>query len=303
MSSGSTARDWRRLARWYVRYVPGLLGKAAVIDRYLNAALKADPVTGVYRLRTGDRVALSTVDIVQRYLYMFGTWEPNLTNWLRSRLRPGDTFVDVGANIGYYSLLAAGLVGTRGRVVAVEASPAAYRELQANLERNHADRVRPVPYAVSDTERLLSFYEPRPGVSSVTTSVQTAELVPTFQVEARPLPDLLSPEEIGGARIVKIDIEGGEHDALLGLLPMLPDTRADLELVVEMSPGLLAKQGRAVADTIGLLTSQGFHAYRVDNTYRPSSYVDTAPTRPQRLTQPLTTDADLVFSRTDADTL
>lgn len=72
---------------------------------------------------------MDTQDLIQRYLYLFGAWEPHLTGWLRRRLRPGDGFVDVGANIGVFSVLAARLVGESGRVVAIEASADVHRRL------------------------------------------------------------------------------------------------------------------------------------------------------------------------------
>lgn len=119
----STTELLASIARGYVRFVPGNLGKARIVDQYLNAALRNTPVTRDIVLRNGVRMSVDTKDIVQRYLYQFGIWEPSLSGWLARTLRPGDVFVDVGANIGYYSLLAARLVGHLGSVVAIEASP------------------------------------------------------------------------------------------------------------------------------------------------------------------------------------
>ncbi|MCO1580333.1 FkbM family methyltransferase [Crossiella sp. SN42] len=290
------------LARDYVRYAPWRAGKALLVDRYLNAALKADPVVRLARLWTGQRVRVDTRDIVQRYLYQFGVWEPNLTALLRRRLRPGDVFVDCGANIGYFSLVAAHLVGPAGRVVAVEASPSVCAVLRGNLALNRVGTVRTVPKAVSDRAQTLAFYQPVPGAPSVTTSVRPSEAdVPVFEVDALPLAELVRPEELRRARLIKIDVEGGEHVALAGLRPVLGELRPEAEIVVEVSQRLLASQSHTVAETVELLTSQGFHPYRLANSYRPSSYVDTAPGPALRVRGELTGDADLVFSRLDAE--
>ncbi|WP_368396365.1 hypothetical protein [Streptomyces sclerotialus] len=96
----------RDLARWYVRYAPGAIGKSAVLDTYLNAELRDHPVVRQARARFGSTFTTDTQDLIQRYIHLFGGWEPHLTTWLTRRLEPGDAFVDVGANIGYYSLLA-----------------------------------------------------------------------------------------------------------------------------------------------------------------------------------------------------
>lgn len=299
----STTELLASIARGYVRFVPGNLGKARIVDQYLNAALRNTPVTRDIVLRNGVRMSVDTKDIVQRYLYQFGIWEPSLSGWLARTLRPGDVFVDVGANIGYYSLLAARLVGHLGSVVAIEASPAAYAALRRNVATNQTGNVRLVDRAVAEDERTLTFYEPKPGIHSVTTSVRTREdMAPAFQVEARPLSSLLTAAEVSAARVIKIDIEGGEYAALRGLVPVLDRAREDLEIVVEVSESLLAHQSHTIADATGLLSDRGFHPYRLVNSYRPSSYL-ASPAAPRRVRDPITGDADLVFSKIDAEVL
>jgi FkbM family methyltransferase len=291
------------IARGYVRFAPGNVGKARIVDLYLNAALRTHPISRDSVLCNGIRMSLDTKDIVQRYLYQFGVWEPSLSCWLVRTLRPGDVFVDVGANIGYYSLLAARLVGYQGSVVAIEASPAAYAELRGNVARNQTGNVRLVNKAIAEQDGELTFYEPKPGIHSVTTSVQTADdLAPAFRIQARPLAGVLTEHEVRTARVIKIDIEGGEYGALAGLVPALAQARRDLEIVVEVSESLLAKQSRTIAEATGLLTELGFRMYRLSNSYRPSSYL-SAPAAPRRISEPPTGDADLVFSRIDAEVL
>ena len=90
--------------------------------------------------------------------FVFGIWEPNLTNFVQQRLRVGDTFVDVGANLGYYSLLASKLVGALGHVVAIEASPAIAAHLTKNLHLNNATNVRVVNAAAADRAGTLALY-------------------------------------------------------------------------------------------------------------------------------------------------
>jgi FkbM family methyltransferase len=291
------------LARRYVRFAPGTVGKARIVDQYLNASLRDRPITRDVVLCDGTRVCVDTRDIVQRYLYQFGIWEPSLTSWLTRTLRPGDVFVDVGANIGYYALLAARLVGNRGSVVAIEPSPVAHAALRRNVARNHADNVRLVSYAVAEDHHELAFYEPKPGAHSVTTSVRTRDdQIPAFRTRAHPLSSLLTAEELGAARVIKIDIEGGEYAALAGLVPVLSGACEDMEIVVEVSESLLARQSRTIADATRLLTDRGFHPYRLVNSYRPSSYL-SAPAAPRRVREAVTGDADLVFSRVDAEIL
>lgn len=139
------------LGREYVRHAPWSAGKRALVENHLNAALRDRPLHRLARTRFGATFAVDTQDLIQRYLYLFGVWEPHMTRWLQRRLKPGDVFVDVGANIGYYSILASRLVGARGKVVAIEAScglpphPPAARTAQRMRQhpRDQRGRLRP----------------------------------------------------------------------------------------------------------------------------------------------------------------
>lgn len=82
------------------------MGKARIVGHFLDEHLRTHPVHAAARLRSGDVVTVTTSDVIQRYQYLFGEWEPNLSAFLRDRLRPGDTFIDVGSHRGAFSLLA-----------------------------------------------------------------------------------------------------------------------------------------------------------------------------------------------------
>jgi FkbM family methyltransferase len=292
-----------RLTRHYIRYFPLRVGKRVLLDRVLNPALKRWPVFAMVRTRQGLRLPVTTEDIHQRYLYMSGHWEPSLTAWLTKTLRPGDGFIDIGANLGYFSLLAAQLVGAGGRVLAIEASPAMYASLLGNLTLNKAGNVRAVNGAVGDKCGELVFYQPRPGNPSAATIVAQTGAPETFRVAARPLPELATESELRAARVIKIDVEGAEHLVVKGLAASLASLRADVELVVEVNPDALARQSVSVPEMLAPLTAAGFHAYELVNSYRPSRHLLAAASPPVRVREPITTQADLVFSRTDSESL
>jgi predicted methyltransferase len=82
---------------------------------------------------------LDLKDLIQRDIY-WGTFEPNETRLVQEYLRPSMTFLDVGANLGYYTALAASLVGRRGRVIAFEPSPYAFEKLHAMVVNNKLEQ-------------------------------------------------------------------------------------------------------------------------------------------------------------------
>nr|WP_167504417.1 FkbM family methyltransferase [Streptomyces malaysiensis] len=295
------------LGREYVRHAPWSAGKRALVENHLNAALRDRPLHRLARTRFGATFAVDTQDLIQRYLYLFGVWEPHMTRWLQRRLKPGDVFVDVGANIGYYSVLASRLVGGSGKVVAVEASPTFLRLLQRHARRNGCANIRTVNAAVSDREELLTFIlasSRNMGANSVVPYDGPAES--TFEIAARPLPDLLTEDEITRARVIKVDVEGAEGGVVRGLVPLLDRVRPDAELTVEVTPQRMAELGDSVEELLAALTGHGFHVYRLTNDYAAGSYPDAlrrAPEVPVRWRGPVAEESDLVFSRVDAETL
>ncbi|AXL89698.1 FkbM family methyltransferase [Streptomyces sp. CB09001] len=290
-----------------MRNGPGTLGKAALATRWLNAHLREHPRRAVVELPSGGRFAVDTQDLIQRYLYLFGAWEPHLTAWLRRRLRPGDGFVDVGANIGVFSVLAARLVGDAGRVVAIEASPDVHRRLVENVRLNALGNIRALNAAVSDRPRTLTFAlasSRNTGANSIVPYDGPVES--SFRTEARPLPELLDPAEIATARVIKIDVEGAEGSVVRGLAPMLGALRPDAEIAVEVAPERMARLGDRVDDLLAVMRDAGFHVYQLANDYAPGSYppaLGGAPRAPVRLRGPVTGESDLVFSRVDAERL
>ena len=141
------ARALLDVIAWYLRCTPAPCGKTALLQYCRRQLLPAQlPFSPVVRPSACPSVQLRCfqlggehhADILSEWLYLTGEWQPALTAYLRRALQPGDTFVDVGANSGFFSLLGASLVGEAGAVVAVEACPATCARLRANLELNPA---------------------------------------------------------------------------------------------------------------------------------------------------------------------
>lgn len=295
------------VARAYVRHAPVSVGKEAIVRGYLNEWLREHPREVVTRAGFGARFRTDTQDLIQRYIYTFGMWEPPLTRWLQRTLRPGDTFVDVGANIGYYSLLASGLVGSPGRVVAIEAFPDFREVLSANIAMNGARNVRVAGEAVSDRAEVLRFTlasSANMGANSIVPYPGEAEA--QADVPARTLPAILTSAELSGARVIKVDVEGAEGAVVRGLAPALGCLRPDAELAIEVTPERLAQLGDTAEQLLAALSEHGFHPYRLPNDYDAAGYpkaIRGPGPVPRRWRGPITGETELVFSRTDAETL
>ncbi len=266
------------VARALVRFGPRSL-RRAIWKRIGRTRLVGLPHR--FTVGTGHgRFTGDSSDMLSQYVYYFGQWEPEVTRLVRQCLQPGRTFVDVGANTGWFTLQAAAAVGPTGRVVAIEASPANCMHLKRNVNSNRLDNVRVVNEAAWSSRAVLSFFQgpvSHSGVSTVVPSFASRRRCePAGQVGARPLSDLLSPAEIATLRIVKIDVEGAEQQVLLGLQPILDSAPHDLEIFLELNPA-----DYDVDDLLRPLRQLGFRAWIIPDQYQPEYCLNYSADNPQ----------------------
>jgi Protein-L-isoaspartate(D-aspartate) O-methyltransferase (PCMT) len=128
----------------------------------------------MFRVRThfGATMIGNTKDIIDLRIYWFGIWEPHIDAIITARLNPGDTFIDIGANVGYFSLLASDLVGDSGCVVAIEALSANAERLRRNIAATDAKRVRVVHAAASDSSGPIQMWSGDPDNAGMASSVR-----------------------------------------------------------------------------------------------------------------------------------
>lgn len=172
---------------------------------------------------------------------------------LRELIKPGDVFLDAGANIGIYSLVASRLVGPAGEVVAIEASAENYSWLCANCDSSNAKNVRALHVGLSDQPEKLrmacSFYGNKSGNSFLKES-------PIGEwVECLPLLDVLRANNVSRIDGAKFDIEGFEFKVLKPFFATAPEELWPRFVIFEHNADLVAKSG---GDVRALLQSAGY---------------------------------------------
>jgi FkbM family methyltransferase len=139
-------------------------------------------------------------------------YEPHVTSFLKEHLQEAMTFVDVGANIGFFTLTAATKVGKSGKVIAIECNPRNVELIYMSLHRNGFDHVTVYPFAVGDTQKLMSFSW---GFSNGFVDELLKDDEEAFIVQAVTLDSLLQNET--RVDVIKMDIEGSEAKAWQGM--------------------------------------------------------------------------------------
>jgi FkbM family methyltransferase len=243
--------------RAYVRWAPWSMGKRALVEGLVEPRLPRREHT--FRARTvhGARLTGDHRTIMPRCIYWFGVWEPLLTQWVRQRLRPGDVFVDVGANMGYFTVLAAQAVRPGGSVVAIEPEPTTFQKLSTNVALNGGADVRAVQGGAGVREERVAFYQ-APWNDAENSTVPKPGVQAAGEIEVSPLARLLSDGEIARTRLIKVDVEGGEWDVVAGLVPDIARFAADMELVIEVHPQ--SDSSRTAGALADMLAPYGFAA-------------------------------------------
>lgn len=183
-----------------------------------------------------------------------GSYEPSIAGIAREVLRPGDLVVDVGAHIGWFSVLAAGLVGAEGCVLSFEPFPPSWALLERNVAR--LGQVRATNVAVGAEPGTLRL-GPQPGSDSGSVSAAAGDAEGGVEVAVAPLDALLADADVGDRpiRLLKVDVEGYEPEVVVGAADALARTEA---VLYEVNRPALATLGSSEQDLRAALTAAGF---------------------------------------------
>lgn len=227
--------------------------------------------TALLTTRWGGMMFVDTRDsLLTPPLLLNGLWEPEITAWLQSTLHEGQVFVDIGANVGYYSLLASRLVGPGGHVVAVEAHPRMAELLRRNVIANRASVATWHRAAWSHSEELTFHMRSQFRSNSSVGSLDAHSLVELGDTEEEVAVQGVAVDALLAGLphvdIIKIDIEGAETRALVGLSGTLA-SNPGVTLLLEWCPGQMKMFDDEPDDMINFLVERGFRFQLVEREF------------------------------------
>lgn len=228
----------------------------ADLDHWQDPVLCADAELLVPKIGKFDARA-DTDDL----FHVLPSREKAIVKELKAKLKEGTIFVDLGANIGFFSILGSRLVGHSGRVIAIEMLPETFARLKRHIKLNRAGNISALQCAVSDSEHQVTATVPQGkfGQASISRNPRdgaTCQII----VRTRPLDDLLAEFE-GKIELIKMDLEGAEVSALRGGSQTLARTSA----VIFETLGEATEEFKILADagfSIRRLDAQNCLAFR-----------------------------------------
>jgi len=189
------------------------------------------------------------------------TWEKHVTELIKSEVKKGDTILDIGAHIGYFTLLFARLVGERGKVFAFEPHPVNFGLLKKNISITNYSNIILNQKAVTNKTGTVELFlnKKNTGGHSLYKSRYTKT---SIVVECIKLDDYFRDYD-GKIDFIKMDIEGSEGEALLGMLSLLKKND-HIKIVTEFGPSMLRASGVQPEEYLGLLVEQGFNLFIIN---------------------------------------
>jgi FkbM family methyltransferase len=205
-------------------------------------------------------------DYVGIMLYYTRTFEPQCLNLLRKTLQKGDVVVDVGANIGIFSVECAAYVGTQGRVVAIEPAPPNQTQLRHNLALNHLEHVTVIDGAAGEGEGSVRLMRPS-GSNCGMFTVGDVSGEESYSVRLRTLDSILAELHIDCVDAIKLDIEGAELAALRGGTQTIVKSRP--LVLIELDEPSANQCGVSTVDVIRYLNELGYDGWIMPRRGRP----------------------------------
>jgi len=227
-------------------------------------AFLADLLVGKDRRRlletpAGIKLHLDPFGFLGATLLQTGTYEPGTDAIFRKWIKPGFTVLDVGANEGYFSILACMLAGPGGRVVAVEPQARCTEIIRRNMSANGISNCTMIEAAVGDADSFADI-QLMPAINTGASSIVRKYRWARQRQRIRTLSGLTLVEQTGFSQFdfVKIDVEGYEPEVVEGLLPLLNSGCIKL-MLIDFHHSVLEQRGIAAEDIRKKLIGAGMH--------------------------------------------
>lgn len=185
-------------------------------------------------------------------------------NLFKNSLKKGDIVLDLGANIGLYSLSAAKIVGNSGKIYSFEPDPITFKNLKKNIESNKCDNVELINKAVSNKTGTIAFTSSENISSRSKNHIKSDDEPESNSIKIHTIKiDDFFENKVNVINVIKMDIEGAEFEALKGMKKII-DKNKHLKIFLEFSPFMLKRLNADIAEMINFFKSCNFKINKIN---------------------------------------
>lgn len=231
----------------------------------------------LHHLQGGIPIYLFKDSVLCRMIFE-GCFEVDEMDFVKTHLKEGDIFIDIGSNIGLYALIASKAVGPKGKVIAFEPSPVTFNRLQMNTVQAGFEHLEVRNLGLSHTDSAMKLHITGSGMDAWDsfTVIDPTKVIDTVEVFVSTLDEQLSGVDKSRVSMIKIDVEGWEKFVLLGGENFLK--KYSPCLMVEFTQANARAAGHEITEVYDLLVAWGYEwfTYR-KGRLRPSSKKQSYP--------------------------
>jgi FkbM family methyltransferase len=224
------------------------------------------------KLKYAGKMRLVTSDYVDRWLFTGADFEPDTVKLIQKYLSKDDNFLDIGANIGYFSLIASQIVGKRGTVYSFEPTPETISRLHKNIRLNNLRNIQVIENAVSNQKGSVTFKIPSDKIRNSGRSSMRDIEENFFEISVDTISIDLMMDSLKKIALIKMDIEGAEGLALDGMKNLIKRDRP--VIIMELSDGYLKQMGYSAEKVLGFLRNQKYKVCEASNRGKEISMED-----------------------------
>jgi FkbM family methyltransferase len=255
-------RQYARYCRRMVNQETGLIRGGTALFKAVRRIQQSCGLTTSTGIRCGDKVIyLDLTDTRMLWVLQEVMEESAEHRIMRALLKSGDTFIDIGANHGSFSVMASAIVGAQGMVIAFEPQAKLADLVHRSLSTTAKSRFKVHQAGCSDRRGTAQFYVPEAGSGSagVFQSFSGKGQHRKVAIELTALDEVLSPENVTGSLFIKLDIEGSEYATLTGARKTIE--RFKPPILLELNPESSRASGHSPSDLLRLMVELGYENF------------------------------------------
>jgi len=191
---------------------------------------------------------------------LFQKYEEETVNFFKKNIRPGMAIIDIGAHIGYYTVFFAKLVGPTGTVYAFEADKDNFKLLEKNV--GSRKNVHLFNEAISDKDGFIDFYKIKSSTGCHSLIAPQNDEFKKINIPTTTIDSFIEKHHLNKVDFIKIDIEGGEYLALLGMQKLF-NTGRDLSIIMEFRPEAINSAKINPQEFLKIIRGFGFEIFEI----------------------------------------